>query len=64
MRENHAKWKVTKCEWGGDTAWAPCCPPVVLCSLALRSSLPRPLLLQSLGMGPHTTMLTFVNLEK
>lgn len=40
------------------TAWASCCPPAVLCSL------PRPLLLQSLGMGPYTTMLKFVNLEK
>lgn len=72
MRENYAKWKVTKCKRGGGqtrlfsqgTAWPSCCLPVVLCSLALGSSLPRPLLLQSLGMGPYTTMLKFVNLDK
>lgn len=59
-RENYAKWKVTKCKQGGDRpGFSPrALPehhavPMVLCSLALCRSLPRPLLLQSLGWTPR-----------
>lgn len=69
-RENYAKWKVTKYKQGGDRpGFSPrALPghravPMVLCSLALCSSLPRPLLLQSLAWTPRQ-LGSFVSLDK
>lgn len=70
MRGNYAKWKVTKCKQGGaDRLFSRALPGImlstrVLCSLAVCSGLPRPLLLPCLEMGPYTTAIKFVNEDK